>query len=71
VDRIELLDHCLLDPLADAAGAGLTTMAQPLVEKGRASAQLLLDRIRLGKRSSIILPTELKLRASTAPPRHD
>ncbi len=57
------------DDIPDAAPAGLTTMAQPLVEKGRVSAQLLLDRIRLDKRSSIILPTELKVRASTASPR--
>jgi DNA-binding LacI/PurR family transcriptional regulator len=57
------------DDIPEAVTAGLTTMAQPLVEKGRASAQLLLDRIRLDKRSTVMLPTELKVRASTAPPR--
>lgn len=56
------------DDVPDAAGAGLTTMAQPLVEKGRAAARLLLECLRLGKRSSVILPTELKVRTSTAPP---
>ena len=56
------------DDVPDAAAAGLTTMAQPLVEKGRAAAQLLLDLIGRGEQSRIILPTELKVRASTAPP---
>lgn len=56
------------DDVPDAAAAGLTTMAQPLVEKGRAAAQLLLDRIKTGEQSSIILPTELIVRTSTAPP---
>jgi len=57
------------DDVPDAAAAGLTTMAQPLVEKGRAAARLLLASIRQGQRSRLILPTELKIRASTAPPR--
>jgi len=59
------------DDVPDAAAAGLTTMAQPLVEKGRASAQLLLDLIRRGEQSRIILPTELMVRTSTAPPPAD
>ena len=57
------------DDVPDAAAAGLTTMAQPLVEKGRAAARLLLASIQQGQPSRLILPTELKVRASTAPPR--
>lgn len=56
------------DDVPDAAAAGLTTMAQPLVEKGRAAARLLLASIQQGQPSRLILPTELKVRASTAPP---
>lgn len=57
------------DDVPAAAPAGLTTMAQPLVEKGRAAARLLLQGIRGGQRSTVILPTELVVRSSTAPPR--
>jgi DNA-binding LacI/PurR family transcriptional regulator len=57
------------DDVPAAAPAGLTTMAQPLVEKGRAAARLLLQGIRGGERSTLILPTELVVRSSTAPPR--
>lgn len=57
------------DDVPDAAAAGLTTMAQPLVEKGRAAARLLLASIQQGQPSRLILPTELKARTSTAPPR--
>ena len=57
------------DDAPDAAAAGLTTMAQPLVEKGRAAARLLLASIQQGQPSRLILPTELKVRTSTAPPR--
>jgi len=46
------------DDVPDAAAAGLTTMAQPLVEKGRAAARLLLAGIQRGQPSSLILPTE-------------
>jgi len=37
------------DDVPDAAAAGLTTMAQPLVEKGRAAARLLLAGIQRGQ----------------------
>lgn len=43
----------------------LTTVRQPIVEKGRWAAQFLFDD---GIRS-LVLPTELVVRASTAPPR--
>ena len=57
------------DDVPDAAAAGLTTIAQPLVEKGRAATRLLLASIQQGQPSRLILPTELKVRASTAPPK--
>lgn len=56
------------DDVPAAAAAGLTTMAQPLVEKGRAAARLLLQGIENGERSTLMLPTELVVRSSTAPP---
>jgi DNA-binding LacI/PurR family transcriptional regulator len=53
------------DDVPDAAAAGLTTMAQPLVEKGRAAARLLLISIQQGQLSRLILPTELKVHGAT------
>jgi DNA-binding LacI/PurR family transcriptional regulator len=46
----------------------LTTIRQPLVEKGRAAAELLLEQIAGGPPRRTILPIELVVRASTAPP---
>ena len=42
---------------------------QPLVDKGRAAAVLLLEQIDGGPPRRTILPIELVVRASTAPPR--
>ena len=55
-------------PLAHWTQPALTTVRQPVVEKGEAAAQLLLELI-AGKPppSSILLPTELIVRASTGP----
>jgi len=47
----------------------LTTIRQPLVDKGRAAAELLLGQITDGGRGRIQLPIELVVRRSTAPPR--
>ena len=47
----------------------LTTIRQPLVDKGRAAAELLLEQIDGGPPRRTILPIELVVRASTAPPR--
>jgi LacI family transcriptional regulator len=57
-------------PLASVTSPPLTTMRQPLQEMGRTATQLLLDLINIpGERpDSIVLPTELILRESTAPP---
>ena len=46
----------------------LTTIRQPLVDKGRAAAQLLLQQIADGGRRRIQLPIELVVRGSTAVP---
>ena len=46
----------------------LTTIRQPLVDKGRAAAELLLEQIEGGPPRRTILPIELVVRASTALP---
>lgn len=52
-------------PGAETASPPLTTIRQPVEQKGRVAARMLLD----GGRAHVILPTELVVRASTAPPR--
>jgi DNA-binding LacI/PurR family transcriptional regulator len=54
------------DGVLEAERAGLTTVAQPVLEKGRAAGQLLLDRAQPTNRT-IILPTELVVRATSGP----
>ena len=54
-------------PIASQVSPPLTTVRQPLVEKGRIAAELLLGRRR--SEAPIVLPTELVVRATTAPPR--
>jgi DNA-binding LacI/PurR family transcriptional regulator len=54
-------------PVSSQVSPPLTTVHQPLVEKGRIAAELLF-----GRRSAaapIVLPTELVVRGTTAPPR--
>lgn len=53
------------DDLPESAAAGLTTIRQPIREKGRLAAELLLDPARTDRR--IILPHELIVRRSTRP----
>jgi DNA-binding LacI/PurR family transcriptional regulator len=55
-------------PIASQVSPPLTTVCQPLVEKGRIAAELLFGRRQAD--APIILPAELVVRATTAPP-HD
>jgi DNA-binding LacI/PurR family transcriptional regulator len=60
-------------PVASQSHPPLTTVAQPHEEKGRLAAQLLTEEIERGgaprgRSRSEILPTELVVRGSTAPP---
>nr|WP_300146284.1 LacI family DNA-binding transcriptional regulator [Propionicimonas sp.] len=53
------------DDLPESAAAGLTTIHQPVQDKGRLAAELLLDPERPDRR--IVLPHELIVRSSTHP----
>jgi len=55
-------------PRAATWKPALTTIRQPLAEKGRVAAELLLDQVRTGVRRRVDLPIELIVRQSTAPP---
>jgi len=54
------------DDVPAAARADLTTVRQPLLEKGRQAGRLLLEH---GTEREVILPVELVVRGTTAPPR--
>ena len=53
------------DDVPAAARLGLTTVRQPLVEKGREAGRLLIEP---GTEREVVLPVELVARASTGPP---
>ncbi|MGH3083324.1 MAG: LacI family DNA-binding transcriptional regulator [Gaiellaceae bacterium] len=60
-------------PAAELATPALTTVAQPFEEKGRLAAEQLIEAVEHGRsmdddRRRTILPTELVVRDSTAPP---
>jgi DNA-binding LacI/PurR family transcriptional regulator len=55
-------------PRAHTWDPPLTTIRQPLVDKGKAAAELLLEQIDQAAPRRIILPIELIIRESTAPP---
>ncbi|MGB8994547.1 MAG: LacI family DNA-binding transcriptional regulator [Pseudonocardiaceae bacterium] len=57
------------DGVIEAERAGLTTVFQPVLEKGRAAGRLLLDRSQ-GASRTIMLPTELLVRATSGPATH-
>ena len=56
------------DDAPAAAAAALTTVRQPLVEKGRAAGRMLLEALDGGTPADVTLPTELVVRGSTAAP---
>lgn len=55
------------DDIGESEHAGLTTISQPAVERGRLSGQLLLDPPEDRTGRQIVLPTELIIRDSTRP----
>lgn len=57
------------DDVPAAAPAGLTTIAQPLVEKGRIAAEAILSAMSGATVGTTILPTSLVTRTSTGPHR--
>ncbi|MEA2135701.1 MAG: hypothetical protein QOC68_3610 [Solirubrobacteraceae bacterium] len=54
------------DDAPAATQRGLTTIRQPLVDKGRAAGRMLLEAIGGGMPADVALPTELVVRGSTA-----
>ncbi|MGH8869450.1 MAG: LacI family DNA-binding transcriptional regulator [Actinomycetes bacterium] len=56
------------DDIAAAADAGLTTVRQPVHDKGRIAGQMLLEPESVSSRQ-VVLPTELVVRASSGPAR--
>lgn len=57
------------DDVPAAAAAGLTTVRQPMLEKGTTAGRLLLDEGDRPSARSVTLDTELLIRTSTARPR--
>jgi DNA-binding LacI/PurR family transcriptional regulator len=57
------------DDVPQAAVAGLTTVRQPMLEKGRVAGRLLLDESDRPEARHVLLPTQFVIRRSTAPPR--
>jgi DNA-binding LacI/PurR family transcriptional regulator len=55
-------------PAAGLAGPPLTTVRQPLGEKGRTAGRMLLEALDGGAPADVTLPTELVVRGSTAAP---
>ena len=59
------------DGVPEAERAGLTTVRQPVLEKGRVAGQLLLQRGDRSRPRRVSLPTELIVGTTSAPPRED
>jgi DNA-binding LacI/PurR family transcriptional regulator len=57
------------DDVPEAVRAGLTTVRQPMLDKGRAAGRLLLDESERSEARRVRLPTELVVRRSTGRPR--
>jgi DNA-binding LacI/PurR family transcriptional regulator len=58
------------DDVPEAEEVGLTTVRQPMLEKGRVAGQLLLDEGERPAARHVLLPTELVIRNSSGPPRY-
>lgn len=56
------------DGVPEAQRAGLTTVRQPMLEKGRVAGQLLLQRGDRNRPRRVTLPTELMIGATSGPP---
>jgi DNA-binding LacI/PurR family transcriptional regulator len=57
------------DGVPEAARAGLTTVWQPVLEKGRAAGELLLERGDRSRPRRVTLPTELRVGRTSSAPR--
>ncbi|MBA3905588.1 MAG: LacI family DNA-binding transcriptional regulator [Pseudonocardiales bacterium] len=57
------------DGVPEAERAGLTTVRQPVLEKGRVAGQLLLQRGERSRPRRVTLPTELIVGSTSGPPR--
>lgn len=57
------------DGVPEAVRAGITTVRQPVREKGRIAGELLLDRGDRSRPRQVLLPTELVVGATSAVPR--
>lgn len=57
------------DGIKDALDAGLTTVVQPVAEKGRQAGRLLLDPAQRPKGRQVVLPTTFVVGRTTGPPR--
>ena len=68
VEVPEQLSVVGFDDAPPAAPRGLTTIRQPLLEKGRAAGRMLFEAIEGGTPADVHLPTELVVRGSTATP---
>jgi len=58
------------DGIAEAEQSGLTTVRQPMLEKGRAAGRLLLDSAEASRPRTVTLPTELILGETSARPHN-
>ncbi|MFJ2534281.1 LacI family DNA-binding transcriptional regulator [Microbacterium maritypicum] len=57
------------DDIPEAGRVGLTTVSQPLVEKGRIAGEMLLSHAMAETPRRRFLPTSLEVRATSGPPR--
>jgi DNA-binding LacI/PurR family transcriptional regulator len=57
------------DDVPAAESFGLTTVHQPLETKGRVAIETLLDDRPRSRAKRVLLPTELRIRATSGPPR--